>query len=1706
MGFEPIAIVGRGCVLPGALTPGRFWDDVAAGRSALGPAPPGRWRLPLAAGVATTLPDGRDRLPGDTGGYVHGFADAFDPTGFALDSADVLRLAPLVQWVLHAGRQALREAGHPGSAPQRTGLVLGNLCQPSSAATRHAEHVWARRQAPAVRDALLAAADGTPDPRDWFCSGLPALLAARALGLDAGAFALDAACASALYAVKLACDRLHDRSAGLMLAGAVNGADSLLIHSSFAVVSALSPTGRSRPFHRDADGLVPAEGAAFVALMRLADALAQDRPVLAVIRGIGLGNNGRGTGFLSPDPAGQERAMRLAYATAGIDPETVGLLECHATGTAVGDAAEIAATGRVFAAHHGLPIGSVKSNVGHLLAPAGAAGLLKAVGALTAGMRPPTLGADVPSPALRGRPLRLLTEPEDWPGPRRAAVSAFGFGGSNAHVVLDAWDEGTAPAPPPPARSPGEQPAGADGADEPVAVVALAARTGDGGDTTAGFTRAVLTGRAGRARRMAVSIALDGLRFPPADLEDILPQQILVLDAAREAAEGLSLPRERTAVLVGMGNDPRVARYAQRRRIGHQWERAGLPAPSGTTERLREACHALLGTPAVVGTMSNAVANRINAQLDLAGPGFTVSCEEASGVVALRLAARALRAHEADAAIVGAVDLSDDDVHTAALDGLGLHRAPGDAAVVLVLKRLTDAERGGDPVLALLDDPPGAEADLRVGANLPEEGRFDVTGLFGSAHAACGLLAVATAVTALHHRVRPRPAAPAEALPGVRTAEVAVPVLDGPTHRVGLRAAAAAGPGQPPGARGTDGSRVQVPAHAPDVRFPLPDPLPGVVRPASALSPARDAPLTPLPATAAMLRHGTRVRSLHRAHLAALTDTHLRFLDGRRELTAALAAVRPQALVPSGHPRPGTPPGYPGPRLGRAELERLVTGPVSAVFGPAFRPLDGRARWNRPPAPPFLLLDRILGIDAQPASLGTGTIWSETELPDGSWFLGADGRLSAAVLAETCQANQVLLSWMGVDLLHPGDRVYRFLGCEVTFHGSPPRAGETLRHEIRVEGHTRHQGALLTFFRADCRVGDELRLSIRHAQAGLFTDTDLTTAEGIHWESAPGPPPDVPHDPPSAPLGAPRGFPAHAVRAFADGRPYDCFGPDWARARGHRRTPRIDSGPLLTIDRVTEWDPAAGAWGRGRLRAETDIRPDSWYFAAHFPHDPCVPGSLMMHAAFQSMAFHMAALGLTLDRDGARFEPVPGRTAVIRCRRQATPADRTLAYEVHIAGVVTGPEPALYADVLVSVDDVPAFHFQDLAIRLAPGDPPPSLASGGPVRTVEIIDPAVDTWVLDHCPTLTVPVLPMMSVVDRLAAAACAATGRRPEQLSLRSVRIGQWLTLDRPLRLATEIRTVRGGAELTLLRCHGAGPDGAPRFEPAAFARLDLTGTRRRPRPFPPLTDAVPEPLPYTSGAMFHGPAFHYVTSLRIGSTGSTAVLDAGHTGVPRRHLHQGLLDAAFHIVPFGELRRWTPQAAADTSGYPWRLETFDLYEPLPDAGAVTAEARFRGCHADDPAFPVIDFQLRADDRVLAAFRLVAILLDVGPLGRTSLTDRMAFARDRRYTSGVGISRTERGVTTLSLAEAQAHDWLPGTVQTLYGLPTDVPLAEHLTALAVKDHVGRLARVHPCAVHVADDLRSALVTDAAGGPGHRHRVAVTHEGERVRIVTDGTG
>jgi acyl transferase domain-containing protein len=228
---------------------------------------------------------------------------------------------------------ALRDAGFDDGVPAslRGGCVLGNLSFPTEGMTRLGEalaldEAWRRGTGRAVTDT-----------RDRFMSGLPALMVEKHLGTRAFSFALDAACASSLYAIHLAMRALQAGRADVVVAGAVNRADSLFLHVGCSALQAWSAAGPPRPFDKQADGLVPAEGCAMVALMRLDDAMAQKKTIHGVLRGTALSNDGRSKNLLAPSSDGQVRALRGAWQDAGLDPATSSFFECHATGTQTGE-------------------------------------------------------------------------------------------------------------------------------------------------------------------------------------------------------------------------------------------------------------------------------------------------------------------------------------------------------------------------------------------------------------------------------------------------------------------------------------------------------------------------------------------------------------------------------------------------------------------------------------------------------------------------------------------------------------------------------------------------------------------------------------------------------------------------------------------------------------------------------------------------------------------------------------------------------------------------------------------------------------------------------------------------------------------------------------------------------------------------------------------------------------------------------------------------------------------------------------------------------------------------------------------------------------------------------------------------------------------------------------------------------------------------
>lgn len=1321
MTFSPIAIVGQGCLYPNIYHPDDLWNGITAGRCFL-------LDDPFDEDSASLLRrDYQAMNLGVTnrGGVIRGFERHFISSEYQLSTEEIEALDPFVQWLLYAGRMALMDAGlFPGNERIRGGAVFGNLLLPSRAFASYAESV--------VYDIHQESAS----PLHYFMSGLPAQHLAAGLGLTEGAFALDAACASSFYAIKLACDKLHDGAANFMLAGAVNGADPLFLQKGFYAIKALSPTGQSRPFHRQADGLVPVQGAGFVVLRRLEDAIAAGNRIYAVIRGIGLSNDGGRRGMFAPDEDGQVAAMTEAYRISGLTPNRVTLVECHATGTPLGDATEIQSMQRIFGSRvDELTIGSIKSNLGHALTASGMAGLLKIMRAFTHKTLPPSLHTDQPIPALSGSPFRLLAKPEAWPEtalPRVAALNSFGFGGTNAHVLLEEYR---------PQDYAEQATIRTDSSvhqslQEDVAIVAIGATVGPYADVHA-FAEAVFGGATGR-RNEEIVLELAGLRFPPNDLARALPQQLVLLQAAREAMLQVGpVSAERTGVFAGVQCDPETVRQLSRI---HALDWLGTEADnvdSAGVELWRNAITPLADMAVISGLLTNLAANRLNFNFKLKGPGLVFSDEEWSGVTALLTAARALRAGEIDAALVGATDLCDEPIYASAKQSQvgDSGTAGGDGAVAIVLKRLKDARRDGNEVYAILCGESNETPGLVFGE---ETGSVDLSRRFGRAHAASGLIHVAAAALSVYYRLLPAENDSQDSI-GNRK------YLDNSVRLVEVR--------RPPGMyekiesvylRADDHSmdtsrelnRGTITTGVPVIRVPAHRPYPA--RPQQEVPPAPKLPMVtkiftkmatgqePRGTDAVRKTSGSKdwmrriteqVTQVYGKGVKYQSNTYRILLDRQSAMLRRATAI--VHAYPSERKEPMRPVGLgakeasrgqqspfsnrpTGVKLNRHHLQHLARATVSDVFGPAFLEIDKYEVIVRMPEPPLLLADRVLGIEGEPGTMGCGTIWTETDVTDDAWYLH-EGVMPFGLMIESGQADLLLVSWLGADFLNKGTRVYRLLGGELTIHGRLPVPGDTLSFEITIDGHTQQGEIRIFYFHYDCFVGGELRLSLRGGQAGFFSRQELKSAAGVLWDPAKAVCDQTRPIHPPAVFGLYDRFDENRVKAFAAGRVSDCFGAGFERADTHRQTPCIQGGRMLLFDEVTMFSTAGGPWGRGYLQAARRISGDEWFFDCHFKNDPVMPGTLMLEGCFQAMAFYLAASGYTLDRDCWRFEPVPFQGYKILCRGQVTPDSKRLKYEIFLEEIsIENGVPALFADVLVSVDGIKAFHCRRLGVRLVP--------------------------------------------------------------------------------------------------------------------------------------------------------------------------------------------------------------------------------------------------------------------------------------------------------------------------------------------------------------------------------------------------------------------
>jgi len=732
-----------GGVFPGANDLQEFWDNISNARDLSREPPPGRWLLSLADAYDSRGPQ-PDKVYSKHACFVDGMV--LDKTGLDIDDRLLEQLDPMFHLLLQAGGQAWRDGVTDNIDKQRVGVIIGNIALPTDSSSALADELLGP-----VMDQLVLGDSGRVkhiNRLNRYVAGLPAGILCRALGLGAGSYTLDAACASSLYAVKFAVDELQAGRTDAMLAGGLSRPDSLYTQMGFSSLHAISASGRCAPFDHKADGLVVGEGCGMFLLKRLDDALAAGDRIHALITGIGLSND-IGGNLMSPDTEGQLRAMRLAYHQAGWQPADVDLIECHGTGTPVGDVVEFNSLNNLWQEQENKKkcvIGSVKSNIGHLLTAAGSAGLIKVLLAMRYEQLPPTANFERANSNidLLNSPFTVLETADQWQQrdlntPRRAAVSAFGFGGINAHLLLEQWqDAGGEQSTPSITTNP---------ETDQIAIVGMSAAFGPW-QSLADFQRRVFGGDEAVPSRAldkwwgignkhgirgysmdTVEVPVGRFRIPPNELRDMLPQQLLMLQVAANAIADAGLEimdsMPDAGVYIGIGLDLNTTNFHVRWSLLHRvsdWARQlGLKLDPDQlqqwTTALRDAFCPPLTANRTMGALGGIVASRVARAFNVGGPSFTLSAEETSGLRSLEAGVRALRRHEINTAIVGAVDLASDVRAT-----LGQAEARpwsangecrpfdinadgaivGDGAAAVILKRFEDAQRNGDRIYALI--------------------------------------------------------------------------------------------------------------------------------------------------------------------------------------------------------------------------------------------------------------------------------------------------------------------------------------------------------------------------------------------------------------------------------------------------------------------------------------------------------------------------------------------------------------------------------------------------------------------------------------------------------------------------------------------------------------------------------------------------------------------------------------------------------------------------------------------------------------------------------------------------------------------------------------------------------------------------------------------------------------------------------------------
>lgn len=1312
--LDKIAIVGISGVFPGAKNLDIFLKNIQNKKDAIIEVPDDRWILPKKLVVS-------DRFLSDTAlcskaGLITEFE--FDTHGFLIDQDYLINLDLTHKLALHTGREALQNCYTNDEILKRCGVIIASISLPTEKASQLSFDIINSKTIEKIN----------------FFQGLssqvlsfPAAILARSLGLQGGSYTLDAACASSLYSIKLACEELWQNNVDMMLAGGVSRPDSLYTQIGFSQLQALSPSGKCSPFDSTADGLVVGEGAGIIVLKRLRDAIECKDKIHGIIAGFGLSNDIEGN-LVAPASEGQTRALKQAYISSGWSLDQVQYIECHGSATPVGDNVELNSminlqnnfnfSGKVteIKKDYSCAIGSVKSMTGHLLTAAGAVGMIKSLLAMENKFLPPSLNFSSPpdNSPLNDSCFKVQKEVEDWKTKnidttRKFGISAFGFGGINAHILVEEYNDNKK-------KDFFVSSNKSYYKRSHVAIVGMGAITGCSNDLVQLENILNLTEsptpiwsesfQENCCFIKKIPITEHEFHIPPNQINDILPNQLVMLKTAKMALIDAGLkgrpmegdePRKDFGAAIGIEFDYKATNFYLR------WKSKANKIANF------DSIYPPLTATRTLGALGGIVASRIAREFKLGGPCFTVSSGNSSGFKAIDIAIKSLISGETDTFLCGSVDMASDIrqyLINKSLIPFQNNRSDNilsEGAGAVVMKTLAQAQKDNDKIYAIIKGIGNSSAgelrcerafnsnkiknayqlslerclnnsgtssknithyELNTKGNSKED-KIETDAL----HDYCtkhSYSDISTKYESLNSFI-----VDTNGASGILAIIKAALLLNHAT--TSLKITEKTGNKQACIASITDDGGC---SHIIMEKY---------------LKVEENIQNTNQTAIDLQLNPDMIVKIADDT-----TKAHNKFLDLTKQNMLALekqfkALTQVASFMNNGNIEPK-------PVFNREQCLEFAIGKASNVLGEEFKIVDTYPVRVRLPAEPLMLVDRIMNIEGEMLSLKPGKIITQHDVKKDAWYLDG-GKTPVCISIEAGQADLFLCSYLGIDHRVKGIRSYRLLDAKVTFHRTLPEPGETIEYHIEIDRFLQQGDVYLFFFHYKGYINNQLLISMRDGCAGFFTPEEVENSGGIILKKQ-----DTEKQLKEKKFNFPISF---SKESFDDNKIEALRNSNLKTAFGEKfenltlgKSMKLPGKRMHLIDRVTEIDPNGGRFGLGSITAQADIRKDHWFLTCHFIDDMVMPGTLMYECCSHALRIFTLRMGWISERDDVFYDVIEGLESDLKCRGPVTTETKKAGYYIEIKDIGYDPEPYIIADAHMYSDDLQIVFYKNMGIRI----------------------------------------------------------------------------------------------------------------------------------------------------------------------------------------------------------------------------------------------------------------------------------------------------------------------------------------------------------------------------------------------------------------------